>query len=250
MAKRTILELIQQLGEGIGSDEIDALDETIEASDIMTILKQSYKEVLDRKTWEFMKGHIRQLEASALGANVLGIPADVLKVTKITYRDDPSDKFVDVGYLSAEDFMKIVQARNTANANITAIVNAAGVSINVRTDATPQYWTSFDEETITFDAYDSDVSAGNLYTDSVIISDVMPVTDFTDPAAVLSLPERMETLVFNEALSTCNYRIRQTADPRTDRIARRQGISLRRNEVKTNEDIKEATYGRSSRSGR
>jgi len=60
----------------------------------------------------------------------------------------------------------------------------------------------------------------------------------------------METLIFNEALSTCNYRIRQTADPRTDRIARRQGISLRRNEVITKKDIKEATYGRNSRSGR
>ena len=78
----------------------------------------------------------------------------------------------------------------------------------------------------------------------------MPVTDFTDPTAVLNIPERMESLMFNEALSTCNYRLRQTADPRTDRIARRQGISLRRNEVKTKTDLKEATYGRTSRSGR
>ncbi len=249
MAKRNILQLVQQLGEGIGSDEIDTLNETIEASDIASILEQTYHEVLNRKTWEFMKGHIRQLEASPAGDNVLTIPVDVIKIEKITYRD-ATGFFVDVTYLSAEDFMMIVQARNTANANTIAIVNAAGVSINVRTDATPLYWTSFDEATVTFDAYDSDIAAENLATDSVIISDVMPVTDFTDPAEVLNIPERMETLVFNEALSTCNYRIRQTADPRTDRIARRQGISLRRNEVITKTDIKEATYGRNSRSGR
>ena len=249
MAKRTILQLVSQLGEGIESDEIESLNETIEASDIANILEQTYKEILNRKTWEFMKGHIRQLEASTLGANVLTIPADVLKVEKITYKDS-NGFFVDVTYLSAEDFMMIVQARNTANDNTIAIVNAAGVSINVRTDATPLYWTSFDEATVTFDAYDTALGIENLPTDSVIISDVMPVTDFTDPLAVLNIPERMETLVFNEALSTCNYRLRQTADPRTDRIARRQNISLRRNEVKTKTDIKEATYGRTSRSGR
>ena len=249
MAKRTILKLIQELGAGLGSDEIDSLDETIEASDIMTILEQTYQEVLNRKTWEFMKGHIRQLDADATYANVLAIPDDVIKIEKITYRDT-TGKFADVQYLSAEEFMMIVQSRNTVNANITAINNADGVAINVRTDATPAYWTSFDEVTVTFDSFDSSVAAENLATDSVIISDVMPVTDFTNPAGVLNIPERMETLVFNEALSTCNYRIRQTADPRTDRIARRQGISLRRNEIKTKSDIKEATYGRNSRSGR
>ena len=241
--------MLQELGAGLGSDEIDSLDETIEASDIMTILEQTYQEVLNRKTWEFMKGHIRQLDADATYANVLAIPSDVIKIEKITYRDT-TGKFVDVQYLSAEEFMMIVQSRNTVNANITAINNADGVAINVRTDATPAYWTSFDEVTVTFDSFDSSVAAENLATDSVIISDVMPVTDFTNPAGVLNIPERMETLVFNEALSTCNYRIRQTADPRTDRIARRQGISLRRNEIKTKSDIKEATYGRNSRSGR
>ncbi len=249
MAKRTILKLIQDLGAGIGSDEIDTLDETIEASDIMTILEQTYQEVLNRKTWEFMKGHIRQLDVNATYANVLSIPEDVILIKKITYRD-ATGKFVDVQYLSAEEFMMIVQARNTDNANTEAINNADGVAIHVRTDTAPSYWTSFDEVTVTFDSYDSSVAIENLATDSVIISDVMPVTDFTDPAGVLNIPERMETLVFNEALSTCNYRLRQTADPRTDRIARRQGISLRRNEVKTKTDIKEATYGRNSRSGR
>ena len=249
MAKRTILQLVSQLGEGIESDEIESLNETIEASDIANILEQTYKEILNRKTWEFMKGHIRQLEASTLGANVLAIPADVLRIDKITYKDS-NGFFVDVTYLSAEAFMMIVQARNTANDNTIAIVNAAGVSINVRTDATPLYWTSFDEATVTFDAYDTALGIENLPTDSVIISDVMPITDFTDPLAVLNIPERMETLVFNEALVVCNYRLRQTADPRAERVARRQHISLRENEHITNKNTQERTYGRNSRSGR
>ncbi len=252
MTKRTILKLVQDLGAGINSDEIDTLDETIEATDIATLLSQTLQEVLDRKTWEFMKGKVRQLDARAGGStelNTLTIPTDVTRITCLKYRDN-NDKFRELTYMQACEFIELVQSRDATESNITAIDNADGVALNVDTTVAPQYWTSFDEETITFDAYDSTSGTGNLIADSVIIADVMPVTDFTDPVAVLNIPERMETLVFNEALVTCNYRLRQIRDPRADRIARRQGISLRENEHKTKKDKKVIRYGRRTRSGR
>ena len=46
MAKKTILQLVQQLGEGIGSDEIDELNETIEASEIANILEQTVELII------------------------------------------------------------------------------------------------------------------------------------------------------------------------------------------------------------
>ncbi len=252
MTKRTILKLVQDLGEGINSDEIDDLAETEEVVKIVNILKQTLQEVLDRKTWEFMKDKVRQLDARAGGStelNTLLIPSDVTHITCLKYRGD-SGKFAELIYLTACDFVELVQSRTDTEADITAIVNADGVSLNTRTTVAPQYWTSFDEETITFDAYDATAGTGNLIADSVILADVMPVTDFTSPTAVLNIPERMETLVFTEALVTCNYRLRQTADPRADRIARRQNISLRENEHKTKIDDPEVTYGRRTNSGR
>ncbi len=256
MAKRTILELVQQLGEAIGSDEIDALDETIEASEIATILEQAVGEIISRKRWEFTADRIRQLDARLGGStqlNTLVIPSDVTRINCLRYRDTNNTSvttFLDVTYLKPCEFIEFVQSRNSADTNVTAIANADGVLINVLTDNTPTRWTSFDEENITFDAYDATVGTGNLIADSVIIADIVPVTDYTDPTATLNVPERMENLVFNEALSTCNYRLRQTADPRAERIARRQHISLRENEHITNKDIKVANYGRRSRSGR
>ena len=252
MAKRTILTLVQEIGEGIDTDEIDSLNETEEVVRIVNILEQTLKEVLDRKTWEFMKGKVRQLDDRLPGSsqlNTLLIPADVTRITCLKYKDD-NDKFYEVQYMQACDFVAMLQARTETEADITAIINADGVALNTRTTVPPQNWTSFDEETITFDSYNAASGSGNLIADSVIIADVMPVTDFTDPTAVLNIPERMETLVFNEALVTCNYRLRQTADPRADRVARRQGISLRENEHKTKKDKKVKRYGRSTRSGR
>jgi len=255
VAKRTILQWIQELGEGIGSDEIDSIDETIEASEIMTIFKRTIDGIISRKTWEFTSDRIRQLDAREDGStqlNTLQIPDDVARINCLKYKDTNASttKFTEITYMQPCEFIEFVQSRNSADSNVTAIANDDGVAINVVTDAPPTRWTSFDEEIITFDAYDATKGTGNLIADSVIIADIIPVNDFTDPTATLKMPERMETLIFNEALSTCNYILRQTRDPRADRLARRQHVSLREQEHITNKDSKEANYGRSSRSGR
>lgn len=255
MAKKTILQLVQQLGEGIGSDEIDSLDETIEASEIATILEQSVSEVISRKRWEFLKDRVRQLDARAGGStqlNTLVIPSDVTRVTCLKYRNTNNTvtEFTQIKYLQPCEFLDKVQGRNSTDANITAIANDDGVLINVITDAPPTWWTSFDEENITFDAYDATVGTGNLIADSVIIADIVPVIDFTDPAATLKVPERMETLIYNEALSTCAIRLRQSVDPKAERIAARQHRAMREQEHITNKDTKEINHGRSTRSGR
>ena len=256
MAKRNILQLVQQLGEAIGSDEIDTLDETIEASEIATILEQTVTEVISRKRWEFIKDRVRQLQLRSAGStqlNTLAIPIDVTRVNCLKYRDTNNTNvttFITLEYMQPCEFLEFVQSRNSADSNITAIANDDGVLINVLTDNAPTKWTSFDEENITFDAYDASVGTGNLIVDSVIIADRVSVIDYTDPDATLKVPERMETLIYNEALSTCAIRLRQTVDPKAERVARRQHISLRETEHITNKDTQERTYGRRSRSGR
>lgn len=256
MAKRTIIQLVQQLGEAIGSDEIDNLDETIEASEIATILEQTVDEVVSRKRWEFLKDRVRQLDDRVAGStqlNTLVIPSDVTRVNCVRYRDTNNltiTTFLDVMYMQPCDFLEFVQARDSVDANITAIANSDGVLINVLTDNAPTRWTSFDEENITFDAYDASIGTGNLIVDSVIIADIVPVIDYTDPSANLKLPERMESLIYNEALSTCNFRLRQTRDIKADRVALRQHRALRELEHVTMKDERILNHGRRTRSGR
>ena len=255
MAKRTILKLVQDIGKAIGSDEIDSLDETIESVEIADILEQVFNEVISRKRWEFLKDRPRQLDARAGGStqlNTLVIPSDVTRVNCLQYRNTENTRveFTKIQYLQPCEFYEQVQPRNPADDNITAIAGTDGVLLNIITDAPPTFWTSFDEEIITFDAYDAAKGTGNLVADSVIIADIVPAVDFTDPTAVLPLPQRMETLIYNEAISTCAIRLRQTVDPKAERIARRQHIALREQEHITNKDFEEKSYGRRTRSRR
>lgn len=252
MAKRTILQLVQDLGSAIGSDEIDDLTETIEVVDIVKILERTFNEVISRRDWEFIKDRVLQLDDRAVGdtkINNLVIPLNVTKLQCVKYIDD-NNKFPEITYKAPCDFIDLVQGRDVAQDNITAILNDDGVAINTVTDQPPQFYTSFDEINLTFDAYDVARGTGNQASDSVIVATIIPTVDFTSPTAVLPIPERMEVLIFTEAQATCNYELRQTADPRSERIARRQNISMRELEPKTRRDIQEVNHGRRTSSGR
>ena len=250
--KKTLLKFVQEIAEAIEADEIDELDETIEASSIMTILQQTYDEVLDRRDWEFLRDRVVQMDVRGAGDdkyNSLTIPSNVTALQCVRYLDD-NGKYKDLQYLEPCAFLAKLHARNPADASITVIPNDDGIPLYVVNDKAPTYYTSFDEEALSFDAYDGTRGLGNQIADTVIVGNIKPAVDFTDPAATLPIPERMHSLILNEAIATANYRLRQTADPRSERIARRQGIKMRELEPRTQRDQAEVSYGRNTRSGR
>ena len=252
MAKLTMLEFVQLIGEAIESDEIDTLDETIEATQIMNILKQTYEEVLDRRDWEFIKDRVVQLDVMPVGdtkINHLLIPPNVTNIQCLRYLS-AQGKFFDLTYLQPCDFIAKVHARDKTDPNITTVNNDDGVPLFIINDKAPTYYTSFDEESLAFDAFETTRGVGNQIADTVIVGNIKPIPAFTDPTAVLPIPERMNSLILNEAIATANYRLRQTADPRSERLARRQNIKMRELEPRTQRDTDEVHHGRRTRSGR
>lgn len=250
--KYTMLQFVQLIAEAIESDEIDELDETIEATQIMNILQQTYNEVLDRRDWEFLRDRVVQLDIMPLSdvkINHLLIPPTVTAIQCLRYLST-TGKYTDLTYLQPCDFIAQLHGRNQADANITTVPNDDGVPMFVYNDKAPTYYTSFDEESIAFDAFESTRGIGNKIADTVIVGNIKPLPNWTAPTATLPIPERMNSLVLNEAIATANYRLRQTSDPRSERIARRQGIKMRELEPRTQRDNEEKTYGRRTRSGR
>lgn len=252
MAKLTILSFVQQIAEAIEADEIDTLGETLEADAILTILQQTYNEVLDRRDWEFLRDRVVQLDLRAAGdtkLNFLTIPPSVTAIQCLRYLSK-AGKYVDLQYLEPCDFIAKLHARNPSDANITTVTNDDGIPLYVVNDNAPQFYTSFDEESIAFDAFETVRGIGNQIADTVIVGNIKPTADFVTPTATLPIPERMHSLILNEAIATANYRLRQTSDPRSERLARRQNIKMRELEPRTTRDQSEINYGRRTRSGR
>lgn len=253
MAKLTILEFVQQMAEAIEADEVDTLGETLEADALLTILKQTYNEVLDRRDWEFLRDRVVQLDprdaADVLQINQLRIPAGVTAIQCLRYLSKEG-KYTDLTYLQPCDFIAQLHGRNSGDSNITTVTNDDGVPMFIFNDKAPQFYTSFDEESIAFDGFETVRGIGNQIADTVIVGNIKPTADFVTPTATLPIPERMNSLILNEAIATANYRLRQTSDPRSERLARRQNIKMRELEPRTQRDQAEKNYGRRTRSGR
>lgn len=251
MARKTLLKLVQLIGNRIGV-EIDELDETNEATEIVEILEMTYDEVLDRKTWEFMKDRTLRMktrDVASLQIYNLPLPSSVQLLKLMRYRND-NDQITELEYVTPRVFLERLEGRNAADAFVTEIPNEDGVLLKIFTDRAPSYYTSFNELDMSFDAHDSSRGTGNIPGDTVILADVKPVMDFTDPTALLPIPERMGGLILNEAMATAAQQLRQVQDGRAERIARRQGISLRDNEPATNQQAQRKNHGRKTSSGR
>ncbi|MEE8598906.1 MAG: hypothetical protein V3S69_05270, partial [Dehalococcoidales bacterium] len=168
MAKKTILKLVQDLGSSISSDEIDTLDETLEATDILMYLRMAFEEVIARRDWEFLKNRLRTLDDRDVGdtqINRLRLPADASSLSDITvrYRNPAGSRdevFSDLIYLAPWDFLVQTQGGNEEDANVDVILNDDGVTALINNDRAPTYFTSFDEEHLNFDAYDATKGTG------------------------------------------------------------------------------------------
>lgn len=244
MAKKlTVLQMVQLILNSMDSDEVEAITETIEANQVADIIGETYEEIIDRREWEFLKHRVRQLDA-VTGITILAIPSDVMHVECVRYKDHDTNKMKDVRYLPPHEFLKNQQGLDTSQSNVDSLTVNDGVAIGVYNDRVPGTWTSFDEENIVFDAYDSGTEPSGLNeSNSTILAQVAPVWTKSD-SFVADLPARMFTYFLHEAKSACWLQVKQEANPKAEQIARRQYIKLRELERRAVQDKDEVNYGR------
>lgn len=243
MAKMTVLQMVQKILNRMDSDEVEAHDETIESLQVTHILEDTHEEILARRSWEFTKHQVRQLDA---GTNVveLAIPSDVRFIELVRYKNFTTGRMQEVRYVSPMEFLDRAQSLDTSQTNIEAVTVNDSVQIGVYNDRAPTEWTSFDEENIIFNGYDvANEASGVTVGSSTTLAEYIPAWTTSD-AFIPDLPDRMFPLLLNEALSVCSIDIKQEANQKAEQNARRHYIRLKNLERQVKIDQEEANYGR------
>lgn len=247
MATRTMLKYVQLILSSMDSDEVETYDESVESLQVADILEQTFYEIINRRDWEYLRHRVRRLDSVASSNNVtLAIPKDVSLVESLSYYDYDKGIQRSLEYVSPTEF--ISRQESISGANVEQSFNSYGVVFNTYNDRCPDYWTSFDESTVMFNAYDSvnqpmGVTPGN----SVIMATIEPVW-IMDDAYIPDMPSRMESLLLHEAMSACWLYIKQEANPKAEAIARRQFARMKTHERKVKVDNEEVVdYGRKPR---
>lgn len=253
MAKLTLLGIVQDIHNDLDLDEINGIDDTIESTQVAQIVKTSYFELIASRNWPHLKRTMR-LDSSAdpNKPTHLQLPTLVKEVVIFSYNsrkeEDPTrDLYREMEYLESEDFLRHCNTRNVNNDNVTRIADFGGPFIYVFNDRHPQYYTSFDDEYIVCDAFNSNLESTLQSSNTQLVAYVEPSWTHEDDA-IPDLPSEAFPLLVAEAKSTASLVLRQVANEKAEQKSRRQNQWLSRKAWRVKGGVRYPDFGRKNTS--
>lgn len=223
--KMTLLEIVQDILSDMNSDEVSSVTDTLESMQVAQIVKSSYMEMMGNKNWP----HLKKLTTFSSSGTTsrpthMSVEDNIKEVVQVSYNKkkstDTKEKWSEVEWKEPDDFLRYTNARNTDNSDTVEITDVSGVKFLIKNDVAPTYYTSFDDENVVFDSYDSSVDSTLQAAKTQVLAYVMPTFTISDTFTP-DLPSEMFPALLAEAKSTCFARIKQMQDGKSEQQSRR-----------------------------
>jgi len=248
MPTMTLPSIVQNILSDMDSDNVNSINDSVEAQQVALIVETTYREIIGSRDWSHLH-ELTQLTASGDSAKPvwMRVDDDIARVMWIKYNKiksgDTADIFTDVTYLTPKEFLDIAMLRNEDSSNVTQYTDYNGTPILVVTDAAPTYWTSFDDEYVVFDSYNSavDTTLQQSKTQLEVIKDAAWSSADT---FVPDLPVKAFSYLLAEAKSTAFTSLKQMPNAKEEQKSRRQRSWLAREKWRTKGGITRPNYGR------
>ena len=246
--KKTLLELTQGILNDLDGDEVNSINDTVEATQVANIVRSSYEGMINKRNWPHLKT-VAQLSGvgDTTSPTKMKLPDGCKELVSIYYNKrkvaDTRDKYIEVVYLSPDAFLIALNGRNSSSTDIQTVVDYGATKLFIKNNTAPTYWTSFDDEYILMDSYDNSVddTLQQSKTQAVMYKD--PSFTFED-TFVPDLPSEAFTNLLEEAKSTASLVLRQIPDEKAEQQSRRQSAWLSRKASKAAGGIQYPNYGR------
>lgn len=213
MAKMTLLAMTQNILSALDSDPVSDIDETVESTQVVEIIRESFYELMASRNWGFLRT-LTNLTGLGDTSNPtkMQIPNTLNKILWVKYNN------VEVAYLTPEDFHDKVSSRTPTSGLVDA--NGYGLSVD------PSYWTTYDDKYIIFDSRDSSVD-NTLQQSKSSVYGVKEATFTLSNVFTPDIPEKMFPLLLSEAKAQAFVNLKQQSNVREERKAQRARVALR-----------------------
>ncbi len=254
--RRNLLDMVQEILSDIDSDEVESIDDTVESEQVVSILKSTYYAMMSNRDWPHLR---RSIQISSLGDTSkpthMKIQDGVKELCFLKYNKEKSGAtkkdYGSVEYLQPDHFLHKTNQMDSSASDVTVVTDGGGIEVLIKNDTAPTYYTSFDDEYVVFDSYDSAVDTTLQESKIQAMAYVMPAWDyslFADPDSFIpDLPDNAFTALVEEAKSKAALRLAQKADEKAEQEAGRQNRWLARNARRINGGIQYPNYGRTGR---
>lgn len=246
--KMTLLEMVQDIHNDLDLDFVNSIDDTVEASQVAQIIKTTYFAMMSNRNWP----HLRELVTltpsnnSALPTH-MSVQDNTKELEFINYNCQKDGetrlRYKPMKWLEPDAFLRKQNTLNTDNVHTDVVVDPTGIQIQILTNKNPEFFTSFDDKTIVFDSYDSEVDSTLQESKVQAMAYVMPTWNAFD-SFVPDLPEEAFISLLEESKSKASLKLKQAADQKAEQESVRQRNWLSRKAWKVQGGIKYPNYGR------
>lgn len=248
MAKKTLLEIVQEVLSDMVSDEVNDIDDTVESQTVASIVRSVYESMIANRNWPHTKNLVQIDSLSDLTRPVyLRMPERLKELVSISYdvskTPGVTTLYKELKYKDPENFLRYVSQRDESKPNVQSVIDFSGVKLMIFNDKHPEFWTSFDDNHIVCDSYDSAIDNTLVKSKTACTAYILPIFE-RDNNSTPNLPAEAFPALIAEVKSTAFYDIKQMANEKEEKRAVLQQRWLSRKAWRANGGVEYPNYGR------
>lgn len=249
--KMTLLEMVQDIMNDLDFDYVNSISDVPDALQVATVIRTTYFELLTNRVWPHTRTLKQLWGAGPDWPTYMQLPSRVYEIDWIKYNSRDSyqdkDRWRDIKLLDSKEFLDVIMSRNTDNDNITKIIDPSMdyIQLLIRNDRHPEYVTTFDDEWLIFDSYNSNAE-GSLHSHNSQTMVVEEPIFVIDDSFVPDMPAKAFPYLLSEAKSVCFNTLKQLPNQKEEQRSRRQRTYLARGKHRVGNYLldKPADFGR------
>lgn len=235
--RRTLLDMVQSILSDMDSEEVNSISDSVEAEQIANVIKDTYFNIIAARE---IPEHKKVFRLTALSDSTrpthFKYPDNIKHIENFQY--NVGSDYKDIEFV--DPFVFISRMDETAKQVGTVADN---IPLFVYDDRRPSYYTSFDDEYIVVDAYDSSVEATLSASKTRCYGSVYPTFTISD-SFTPDLDDTLRPMLLAEAKSVCFSLFKSGSDPKVEQAARRLKSYVQNDQYKTIRENKRPKYGR------
>lgn len=239
--KKSLLEIVREILSDMDSDDVGSISDTVEAQQVASIVERTFWNFL---TTRDIPEHTQLLKFTAASDSNFPThfryPDNIRRVEQAWYKNSDGD-YRKVNYVAPLEFLMRTDGIESDYVEVTD--KSGGTTLKIRTNAQPYFWTSFDDDWIVFNAYESTVDTTLQASKVRVFGTLYPVFEKTD-THTMDIDETVFPYLIAEAKSASMSLLKGSVDPKVEQAAKRQKNHIQNDMYKVTQPTKWSNYGR------
>lgn len=218
MAKQTLLSVVNTYMDYTDGFRVASIDDTIEGQQVASICEKVFYDLVNDIFNNNLTENLIQLEALADSTkpNYLRLPdtASKIKESKVMYNvatgasGASTLNIKQIPFVRPQEFLDTIGLRSTNQTNTQVVTDYSGYQMVIQNKTAPQFFTTFDDEHLVFDSFDSDVDSTLQSSKSGILTSEQRTFTPSD-TYIIDLPEYFHQTYVNAVIAEASEVLRE-----------------------------------------